>query len=101
MSEGFIGVSWFVWAGVAAVAGALFTIVQIPKQAWQATAVTRLVLRWFHSLTWFLLALSFLIRGVAPDRGAAADEVGLLGLGAYIAFQVVRTRSRGDASAPT
>lgn len=32
MAAGFIGVSWLAWAGVAAVASALFTVIQIPKQ---------------------------------------------------------------------
>jgi hypothetical protein len=93
MTEGFFGVSWFVWAGVATVAAALFAVVQIPKATGQATGVTRVVLRWFHSMTWVLLALSFLIRGIAPDQGALADAVGLVGLGAYLVFQLVRRQA--------
>ncbi len=34
-----------------------------------------------------LLALSFLIRGLASDLSTLADAVGLMGLGAYIAFR--------------
>ncbi len=94
MTEGSLGVSWFVWAGVATFAAALFTVVQIPKQTWQATGVTRVVLRWFHSMTWLLLALSFLIRGMAPGRGTLADTVGLVGLAAYLVFQLVRRKTR-------
>ena len=32
MAAGFIGVSWLAWAGVAAVAATLFTVIQLPKQ---------------------------------------------------------------------
>jgi hypothetical protein len=52
----------------------------VPKQTPHTTGLT-------HSITWLLLALSFLIRGLAPNLSTLADAVGLLGLGAYIAFR--------------
>ena len=79
--------SWLAWAGVAAVASALFTVVQIPKQTPHTTGLTYLILRWAHSITWLLLALSFLIRALAPDLPRLADAVGLTALGTYIAFR--------------
>ena len=87
MAAGFIGVSWLGWAGVAAVCSALFTVIQIPKQTPHTTGLTHFVLRWAHSITWLLVALSFLIRGLAPNLSPLADAVGLMGLGAYIAFR--------------
>jgi hypothetical protein len=87
VAAAFIGVSWLAWAGVAAVASALFTVIQIPKQTPHTTGLTHFVLRWAHSITWLLLAQSFLIHGLAPDLSTLADAVGLMGLGAYIAFR--------------
>jgi len=83
VAAGFIGVSWLAWAGVAAVASALFTVIQIPKQTPNTTGLTYLILRWAHSITWLLLALSFLIRALAPDLPRLADAVGLTALGTY------------------
>ncbi|MDQ5874130.1 MAG: hypothetical protein M3526_01965 [Actinomycetota bacterium] len=93
MTEGFIGVSWFVWAGLACLLACMFTVFQIPKQTPQTTGFTYFVLRWFHSVTWLLVAISFLIRGLAPARSAIADAVGLAGLGAYIAFRLAASRT--------
>ncbi|MDQ3870776.1 MAG: hypothetical protein M3301_04065, partial [Chloroflexota bacterium] len=66
MMAGFLGVSWFVCAGIAAAMAAMFTVIQIPKQTSRTTGLTYVVLRWFHSVTWLFLSLSFLVRGVAP-----------------------------------
>ncbi len=81
MTGGFLGISWLVCAGIAAAMAALFTVIQIPKQTSQKTGLTYVVLRWFHSVTWVFLSLSFLLRGAAPGLSAVADVVGLAGLG--------------------
>ena len=86
MTSGYMGVSWFVWAGLARVAGALFTRIQIPKQTPHTAGLTHLALQWFHSITWFLLALSFLLRGLQAGPPVLADVIGLAGLGIYFAF---------------
>ncbi len=93
MTEGFLGVPWLAWAGLAAVVGALFTVLQIPKQTPHTTGLTHFVLRWFHSITWFLLAASFLLRGVSPGLTGIADVLAYAGLAAYLGFwmAVVRT----------
>ena len=66
MTDGFLGISWFVWAALAAALAAMFTVIQIPKQTSQTTGFTHIVLRWFHSVTWDFLALSFLA-GLHPN----------------------------------
>jgi len=98
MTSGYIGVSWFVWAGLAAVAGALFTMIQIPKQTPNTVGLTHLALRWFHSITWFLLALSFLLRGLQAGPPAPADVIGIAGLGTYLAFLTAYVLSFGSSS---
>ena len=72
------------WAGGRR--GALFTRIQIPKQTPHTAGLTHLALQWFHSITWFLLALSFLLRGLQAGPPVLADVIGLAGLGIYLAF---------------
>ncbi len=93
MAEGGWGVPWLVWAGLAAVAGALFTVFQIPDQTSQTVGIIQFVLRWFHAITWFLLALSFLLRALSPRLSGVANVVALAGLAAYLGFwaAVLRT----------
>jgi hypothetical protein len=98
MTSGYIGVSWFVWAVLAAVASALLTTIQIPKQTPHTAGLTHLTLRWFHSITWFLLALSFLLRGLRAGPPALADLVGIAGLGTYLAFLTTHVLSSRSSS---
>lgn len=100
MTDGFVGISWFVWAALAAALAALFTVFQLPKQTSQTTGFTYIVLRWFHSLTWVFLAISFLVRGTAPRLSAVADVIGLAGLGTYIAWRSTMSRTRPASSDP-
>jgi hypothetical protein len=100
MTDGFLGISWFVWAVLAAALAAMFAVIQILKQTSQTTGFTHIVLRWFHSVTWVFLALSFLVRGAAPRLSAVADVVGLAGLGSYIAFRSTMSRTRPASSGP-
>lgn len=99
MIEGFLGVPWLVWAGLAAVVGAVFTVFQIPKQTPDTAGLTHFVLRWFHSITWFLLAVSFLLRGLSPDLAGIADVLAYVALGAYLGFwmAVLRTGRKPGA----
>jgi hypothetical protein len=50
-----------------------------PRPAWR-----HLILRWFHGLTWVLLALACF--AAAAHLGALAGTLAILGLAAYIAF---------------
>jgi hypothetical protein len=58
-----------------------------PRTLWQA-----LVLRWFHSLTWALLALAALaLRYVGFT---ASQTLGLLGLASYLIFMATLVREK-------
>ena len=100
MTTGLFGVPWFAWAGLAVALAALFTVIQIPEQAPWTTGFTHLALRWFHSITWLLLALSFLLRGLASAPSAMANPVGMVGLGTYITFHIALNRSRASQKRP-
>ncbi len=83
----------------AAVFAALFTVIQIPRQTPETTGVTYVVLRWFHSITWLLLAVSFLVRGRGPGLASLVDAIGLMGLVAYVAFRLTMSRT-GSRQSP-
>ena len=87
-----MGVSWFVWAGLATLIAVVFTRV-VPKQTKSTSGATHFALRWCHSIAWALIALSFLLRALS-DGSTAADTVGLAGLATYLAFVVATTRTR-------
>lgn len=96
MIKGFWGVPWLVWAGLAAVVGALFTVFQIPDQTPNTVGITHFVLRWFHAITWLLLALSFLLRALSPRLSGVANVVAFAGLAAYLGFWVAILRTPSD-----
>ncbi len=73
---------------------ALFTRIQVPEHTPQTSGATHFVLRWFHAVTWLVLAASFFVRGVAPEQSTLADAIGLTALGTYVAFQVVWRRTK-------
>ena len=94
MTFAFLGVSWFVWSGAAAVLAALFTTIQIPEHTPQTSGATHFVLRWFHAITWGVLATSFFVRGAAPERSTLADAMGVIALGMYVAFRAIWSRTK-------
>ena len=101
MTTGLLGVPWLVWSGLAAVLAVFFTVVQIPKQTPHTVGFTHLALRWFHSITWLLLALSFLLRGLVPAAPTLANLVGVAGLGTYITFHIALSRARASQNRPS
>ena len=100
MTTGLFGVPWLTWAGLAAALSALFTVVQIPSETPRTIGFTHLALRWFHSITWLLLALSFLLRGLAPTALASANLVAVAGLSTYVTFHIALSRARASRSRP-
>ena len=87
MTRGLLGLPWVAWAGLAFVVAAVFAFVA-PGSA-GTTGLQRMVLRWFHPLTWLLLGLSALIRGFATGGArSAADPVAQLALVVYLVFLV-------------
>jgi hypothetical protein len=99
MIRGLLGLPWVAWAGLAFVVAAVFAFVA-PGSA-GTTGPQRMVLRWFHPLSWVLLGSSALIRGFAADGArSVADPVAQLALVVYLAFLVtfVVTRRRRRAA---
>lgn len=46
------------------------------------------VVRWFHSLVWLLLAVSFFIRSAGANAKVPANVVALLALAVYFVFLI-------------
>ncbi len=46
-------------------------------------------IRWGHALTWLLLALNFILRGISPSLNGAASLIALAGGVMYFLFMVM------------
>ena len=89
MSKGFLNLPWFVWAGLALVVAVIYAFVWPQKAASVATGFRFFILRWGHALTWILLAVNFLLRGLSPSLNNVANIVALAGGLMYVLFMVM------------
>ena len=87
--KGFLNVPWFVWAALALVVAGIYAFVWPQKAMTASTGFRFFVLRWGHSLTWLLLALNFLLRGVSQSWNGVANLIALTGGLMYILFIVM------------
>jgi hypothetical protein len=69
MTRSFLNMPWAVWGGLALVVAAVF-VVLVPSadKVNAANGFQFVVLRWFHSLCWVLIALNFFVRGFGGGR---------------------------------
>ena len=87
MTHGLWGVPGAVWGGRALVVAAVFVfVVPSAEKVNAASGVQFVVLRWFHSLCWLLIALNFFARGMSDGRFNSAAN--LLAAGGGIAYVV-------------
>lgn len=89
MIKGFLNLPWFVWAGLALVVAVIYAFVWPQKAASVATGFRFFILRWGHALTWILLAVNFLLRGLSPSLNNLANIVALAGGLMYGLFMVM------------
>ena len=77
----------WVWMGGCFVIAAIYTIIWPRETALTDTsALSYIVLRWFHALTWVLLGLSFGVRMKGYKQLAHGLALGALGV--YIVFML-------------
>jgi hypothetical protein len=89
MIKGFLNLPWFLWAALALIVAVIYSF-GWPHKAVAATAGFRfLVLRWGHALTWILLTINFLLRGLSPSLNGVANIVALAGGLMYPLFIVM------------
>jgi hypothetical protein len=99
VSTGFLSIGWPVWGVAALVMAGIFTLVWPADRVGGGMVGMRFViLRWFHSLTWVLLAGSFFIRGLnRSELIGPANWIALLGLVVYIIFMTtIVTSSKNE-----
>jgi hypothetical protein len=89
MIKGFLNLPWFVWAGLALVVAVVYSFVWPQKAAAAATGFRFFILRWGHTLTWALLAINFLLRGLSPSLNGVANILALAGGLMYALFIVL------------
>lgn len=89
MIKGFLDLPWFVWAGLALIIAAVYSFIWLQKTGITVNGFRFFILRWGHAITWMLLAINFLLRGVSSSLNGAADIIALAGGLAYFLFMIM------------
>lgn len=94
MDSGFLNIPWLVWSALALVIAAVFVFfVPGAEKLKTVKGWPYFIARWFHSLVWLLLALSFAMRALSNEtiRGLA-DPVAALGGITYLIYIITLLR---------
>lgn len=94
MSSGLLNIPWLVWSALALVVALVFVFfVPGAEKLKKVEGLPHFIARWFHSLVWLLLALSFAMRALSNEtvRGLA-DPVAALGGITYLIYIVTLVR---------
>ena len=86
MIKGFLNLPWFVWFVNDPAITEIYTFVWPKDRIADLTGFRFLVLRWAHALTWYLLAVNFLLRGLDPKFSGIANLVAASGGLIYLLF---------------
>lgn len=89
MIIGFLGLPWFLWAALALIIALIYAFVWPIKTAADVTGIRFFIIRWGHALTWILLTINFVLRGISPDLNGGASFFALAGAVMYILFMLV------------
>ena len=87
MVKGFLNLPWFLWAALALIVAMIYSFVWPHKAA--TTGFSFFILRWGHALTWILLTINFLLRGIDPGLNGAANLIAVVGGLVYVLFLVM------------
>jgi hypothetical protein len=88
MIKGFLNLPWFVWAGLALIVAVTYSFVWPQRAGTAAFGFRFFILRWGHALTWVLLIINFLLRGISPSLNGVANILALAGGIMYILFML-------------
>jgi hypothetical protein len=89
MIKGFFNLPWFAWAGLALIVAVIYYFVWPYKVVTVTTGLRFFVIRYAHALTWFLLAINFLLRGLSSSFNGAANIIAAVGGLVYVLFLVM------------
>jgi len=86
MISGFFGLPWFSWAGFSLIIAVIYSFLWPKKSVTANTGFRFFVLRWGHAVTWVLLTINFVLRGIGPDLNGMASFFALAGAVTYVLF---------------
>jgi hypothetical protein len=90
---GFLGLSYYIWGIIGVTLAVVFAFIA-PREQGKMSRTKYIIVRWFHSLVWILLAISFFLRGTENLTAIrVADIVALAGGVVYIIYFVNTVRS--------
>jgi hypothetical protein len=89
MIKGFLNLPWFVWAALALVIALIYSFVWPQNRIADLTGFRFLVLRWGHALTWLLISINFILRGLDPKFDGLANLLAASGGLIYVLFIVM------------
>jgi len=89
MITGWLNLPWYFWAGVALVIAVIYTYIWPRKVITSTTGIRYIIIRWGHAVTWILLSLNFIFRGINPSLDTAANLIALTGGVIYLLFMVM------------
>ena len=87
MGARFLGVPLFVWAAFCLALAVVWVIFWPRKRAAGSGGLRYVILRWWHALTWLLLAAAAFIAGLNVEGGARlAKALSVVSLVVYLTF---------------
>jgi len=89
MSKGFLNLPWFAWAGISILVAVFYYFVWPQKAVTASSGFRFLMIRYAHTLTWALLAINFLFRGLSPSFNGSANLIAAVGGLVYLLFMVM------------
>ncbi|HKJ32580.1 MAG TPA: hypothetical protein VKA34_12170 [Balneolales bacterium] len=86
MNHPFLDIPWTFWGALCVIIGMVYTLLW-PRavKGVQRSRLQHLVIRWFHSIVWYLLAAACFIR-TNPENNTLSNKLALLGLLFYLIF---------------
>ena len=89
MIKGFLNLPWFAWAAIALLIAILYAFVWPKDRIADLNGFRFLILRWGHALTWLLLTINFVLRGMDPKYNTAANLFAATGGSIYLLFMIM------------
>jgi cbb3-type cytochrome oxidase subunit 1 len=92
---GFLNTAWWIW-GILALGVALMFVVFVPRseKVRALHGMTFVIVRWFHSLVWVLLAVSFFLRATENETAVSLANPTSMAAGVvYVLYLVTMVRT--------
>lgn len=92
MTPGFLNIPMYGWTAVALVIAAIFAVfVPSADKVMALEGSSFVIMRWFHSLVWVLLAASFFLKGTGSESVKGFSDLLAMGGGVCYAVYLITT----------